>query len=236
MDPSMWNSCENTILRLEKMAEDLTDSDHYLRSIPVYVLWDVLTKSMLRPTIPSMSRHCRALYLAAHQKMNLNADPQLVSSLPLLLRDESSADGTTTDTTAIDPSTTTNIGLSPVPTSKELAMYEEEVVQREQMVVHSPSVDGAAGAESVGKGEGGIIFLLEKDKLQVHRVWLSTARHSVVVSGDIGRARLLLAEAERHSIAFGDYHAVAEIHELRCLIALEEVKFHFLFLKYFSFF
>ena len=112
-------------------------------------------------------------------------------------------------------------GFSPVPDKNELALYEEEVVQREQMM--GP---GGEKKETLNNGESEsdaatLIFSAETDKLQVHKTWLVMAR-VCVENGDIGSCRLLLAEAERHSVAFDDAHAMADIQELRCLVALAE--------------
>jgi hypothetical protein len=216
MDPRCWSSCENTILRLETLAKNLILNGHYLGVLPIYVLWDILTTQMLRPSMPSMSKHCRSLYLSAHVTMNL--ETVAMTMVPLLFGGDS---GGSAEQKEEKEETGTTCGFSPVPDKSELALYEEEVVQREQMM--GP---GGEKKETTNHGDSEsdaatLIYSAETDKLQVHKTWLVMAR-LCVEKGDIGSCRLLLAEAERHSVAFDDAHAMAEIQELRCLVALAE--------------
>jgi len=112
----------------------------------------------------------------------------------------------------------TRIDLTPHP--DELAQYEEDVVQREQMKAAATPAPAAAATETPEAPEAPV-FALTTDKLQVHRVWIQTAR-SCIDEGHVGVAKTLLVESSRHAVAFEDEGSMAMVHELNGRIALLE--------------
>jgi hypothetical protein len=194
LDINSWSSVETTILHLEQLANMLMDHGYLLHALPVLVLWDVLTRKVLRPTIPSMSKFAQYLHIRCLRELNLHEIANRQASL------------------LFDAANSANVSL--LPTSKELEQYEEEVVQREQMNLGSETKSNMATPSTQ-------IFAQSFERLQVHTVWLKMAR-ICIMEGKVGVARSLLVEAERHALAFEDSHASANIFELNTNIALLE--------------
>ena len=206
MDPESWPQVSRTMLHLDSLATSLLTQGYLIQSLPVLVLWDVLNTCVCTPSLPSLSRYARFLHCQTLRRLNMTT---LANRQSLLLFQQP-------DSTRID--------LTPHP--DELAQYEEDVVQREQMKAAptpAPAPAAAAATETPETPEApeAPVFALTTDKLQVHRVWIQTAR-SCIDEGHVGVAKTLLVESSRHAVAFEDEGSMAMVHELNGRIALLE--------------
>ena len=100
-----------------------------------------------------------------------------------------------------------------VPNKEELALYEEEVAQREQMQLSALSSEANGNATKDESNRDGVVRRT-LDRLQVHDMWIQLARQAIQVEGRVGEGLMLLVEASRHAEAFIDSHALATIAEL----------------------
>ena len=153
------------------------------------VLLDVLAGEVLTPSMPALRRLCRARLANTFRRLNMPARSREMYALA---------------------------GPMP-PSEEELALYEEEVVQREQTYSRSSS-----GAGNAGVGSGHAIFQRKLERLQVHDMWIRLARVTMEEQNNVGHALRLLVESERYAKAFDDGHALLAIAELRARIALRK--------------
>jgi hypothetical protein len=191
MDAASWSSIEQTCVHLDVLAAALEERGLIVASIPVLVLWDVLAVRMLRPAMPAMQRCVRYRLARSFASTNLHARASTMRALAGPM----------------------------VPNKEELALYDEEVVQREQIQLSSLSPESSAGASKEESNDGGV-FRRTLDRLQVHDMWIQLARQAIQVEGRIGDSLVLLVEATRHAEAFKDSYALATIAELKTDIAL----------------
>ena len=173
MDPESWPQVSRTMLHLDSLATSLLTQGYLIQSLPVLVLWDVLNTCVCTPSLPSLSRYARFLHCQTLRRLNMTT---LANRQSLLLFQQ-------TDSTRID--------LTPHP--DELAQYEEDVVQREQMKAAATPAAAATETPETPEAPEAPVFALTTDKLQVHRVWIQTAR-SCIDEGHVGVAKTLLVE------------------------------------------
>jgi hypothetical protein len=191
MDSASWSSVEQTCVHLDVLAASLEERGLIVASIPVLILWDVLSAKVLRPAMPAMTRCARYRLARSFSNMNLPARASAMRVLAGPL----------------------------VPNKEELALYEEEVAQREQMQLSALSSEANGNATKDESNSDGVVRRT-LDRLQVHDMWIQLARQAIQVEGRVGEGLMLLVEASRHAEAFIDSHALATIAELKTQIAL----------------
>lgn len=188
MDMSSWPTLEQTCVHLDVLASSLVDRGFEVASIPVFVLWDVLATHVMKPIMPAMQRCVR--YRLAHVFSSINL-PENAANMRRM--------------------------AGPlVPSKAELELYDEEIVQLEQMQSSSLEDDTKKDTHE----EAGKVYQRELDRLQVHDMWIQLAKQAIHIEGSIGDGLSLLIEAKRHAEAFEDKHALANIAELNSQVSI----------------
>jgi tetratricopeptide (TPR) repeat protein len=111
---------------------------------------------------------------------------------------------------------------SVAPDAEELALFEEDISQREQAILEdNTDQNGEASNVAIIQRKNAAMHRKKVQALHVRHVWIDLARLCCRL-GMVNGAKELLVEAMRHSKAYLDQQAIAVIYQIQGLIAESE--------------